>query len=149
MSLDPITGTTTSKTQTGMWTTGTKEAPPAPHEMGKDSFLKLLIAQLKYQDPLNPAEGSEFMAQTAQFTVVEKLDALAKSNADMLAGQRDLAGASLLGRTVAYVDAETGEDTSGVVTSVQFGGESVVLKVGDTEVPLASVKEVTREQEGT
>ena len=43
----------------------------------KDIFLKLLVAQMKYQDPANPASSSEFMAQTATFTQVEKLEEIA------------------------------------------------------------------------
>lgn len=149
MPIDPIVTNQESPLTTGMWSTSTDEPSKRPHELGKDAFLQLLVAQLKYQDPLSPTKGAEFMAQTAQFTMVEKLDQLAKTNDNLLTGQRDLAGASLLDRTVTYLDSETGEDVTGVVTSVQFGGGEVVLKVGDTEVPLASVKEVTRKQEET
>jgi flagellar basal-body rod modification protein FlgD len=42
-------------------------------EMGKDAFLKLLVAQLKNQDPLAPSDGKEMAAQLAQFTSVEQL----------------------------------------------------------------------------
>ena len=42
-------------------------------EMGKEDFLKLLVAQLSQQDPLNPQDGAEFVAQLAQFSSVEQL----------------------------------------------------------------------------
>ena len=44
-------------------------------EMGKDAFLKLLVAQLRNQDPLSPSDGKEMAAQLAQFTSVEQLQA--------------------------------------------------------------------------
>jgi len=44
-----------------------------PQTIGKDMFLKLLVAQLKYQNPMEPVDSSQFMAQTAQFTMAEKL----------------------------------------------------------------------------
>lgn len=42
-------------------------------EMGKDAFLQLLVAQLRHQDPLSPADGKEMAAQMAQFSSVEQL----------------------------------------------------------------------------
>ena len=81
-------------------TTATPSAKP--DAMGKDTFLKLLVAQLKYQNPMSPADGTEFLAQTAQFTVVEKLDELAKQNAELLASNRSLGASSLIGREVVY-----------------------------------------------
>ncbi len=110
-------------------------------QMGKDTFLKLLVAQLKYQDPTNPTDSAQFMAQTAQFTTVEKLEEVAKLNTELLAAQRVLGASSMLGRTVTYTDA-TGNDVSGVVGSARMTADGTVLKVGATEVPLSSVREV-------
>ena len=42
-------------------------------KMGKDEFLKLLVAQMKHQDPLNPMDGQQMAAQLAQFSSVEQL----------------------------------------------------------------------------
>src|ERR687893_332982 len=89
-------------------------------QMGKDVFLKLLVAQMKYQDPANPTNSSEFMAQTATFTQVEKLEEIASQNAAMLALQRSSSAGALVGRVVTYTD-ETGAPTTGLVTAVRLG----------------------------
>jgi len=65
-----ITGTTaTSGSTTAAGTEAVKEKDP----MGRDMFLQLLITQLQHQDPLQPQENGEFLAQLAQFSSLENL----------------------------------------------------------------------------
>ena len=45
----------------------------ANNQLNENTFLTLLVAQLKYQDPMNPADSTQFLTQTAQFTEVETL----------------------------------------------------------------------------
>jgi flagellar basal-body rod modification protein FlgD len=54
-------------------TTAAATATAASKTMGKDAFLKLLITQLQHQDPLNPADSTEFTSQLAQFSSLEQL----------------------------------------------------------------------------
>ncbi len=126
---------------------GTTPTTPAPTASGhsstldKDAFLKLLVAQLRYQDPSSPADASTFMAQTAQFTQVERLEELTSQQHVMLAAQQLMAAGSLVGRSVSY----TGSDAlphTGVVTSVSLGTGEPTLHVGDADVPLSAVKEI-------
>jgi len=112
-------------------------------ELGQDAFLKLLVAQLKYQDPSNPSDGAAFLAQTAQFTQVERLGQLAAEQKNLVTAQLMLSASNLVGRTVTYPGPD-GVDVTGVVQSATFGGSSPTLKVGNTDVPLSSVKEVHR-----
>ncbi|MDP9388633.1 MAG: flagellar hook capping protein [Actinomycetota bacterium] len=115
--------------------------PREANALGKDAFLKLLVAQLKYQDPLNPADGSEFMAQTAQFTMVEKLEELGRQTGELLASQRALSASSLIGRRVTYLRGDGGE-AAGVVSAVRLAADGPILQVGADDVPLGAVRQV-------
>ena len=112
-----------------------------PEQFGKDTFLKLLVAQLRYQDPTSPTDGAQFLAQTAQFTVVEKLEELAKTNSNLLAASLDTTAASMVGRSITYKNAE-GTEATGVVTAARFGPTGPVLRVGNEDIPLGQVAEI-------
>jgi flagellar basal-body rod modification protein FlgD len=104
----------------------------------KDTFLKLLVAQLKYQDPSNPADSTQFLAQTAQFTQVEKLGDIA----DLLKSQRLTGVSGLVGHNVTYMD-ENGAQQSGVISAAKLNGDSEpMLRIGNTDVQLSKVMEV-------
>jgi flagellar basal-body rod modification protein FlgD len=85
----------------------TSTTPNSMMSIGKDQFLKLLVTQLKNQDPMSPMQPNEFAAQLAQFSSVEQLiqlnDSMTNQSAAVqmstLAGQASL-GASLIGRQV-------------------------------------------------
>jgi flagellar basal-body rod modification protein FlgD len=116
-----------------------------PDQMDKDTFLKLLVAQMRYQDPSNPTDPTQFMSQTAAFTQVEKLDQIATQNASLLALQRSLSAGALVGHTVAYTD-EEGEVQTGTVTSVLLGDDETeaTAMIGTTAVPLGRITAVTQ-----
>jgi flagellar basal-body rod modification protein FlgD len=117
-----------------------RPAPP-PGTLGKDAFLQLLVAQLRHQNPMSPMDGADFIAQTAQLTMVEKIEELARTSADALADNRSLGAAGLVGRQVSYV-APDGESASGVVSAARFGPAGVSLVVDGQVVPLAALTEV-------
>jgi flagellar basal-body rod modification protein FlgD len=106
--------------------------------LDRDTFLKLLVAQLRNQDPTSPVEGAEFLAQTAQFTVVEKLEQMAQQNADLLAATRLSGASTMLGRSVTYRDPD-GAEATGPVQSVRIEVEGLVLRIGDHDVPAGAV----------
>ena len=119
-------------------------ATPKSSTSDKDMFLKLMIAQLKNQDPSSPVDAKDFLVQTAQFTVVEKLEAMAKSNNELLAATRLGSASSLVGRTVTYtkpgVDADSVPvEVSGAVSGVRVTPGGLVLKVGTEEIALSAV----------
>lgn len=110
--------------------------------LGQDAFLKLLVAQLKYQDPMNPADGADFMAQTAQFTMVEKLAAMQKQGETTIASQKQLQAIQLVGKQVSYTDS-VGMLREGVVKSARFTPDGQTLMINGTTVNLSSVTGVT------
>src|SRR3712207_6084934 len=97
-------------------------------ELDKDAFLQLLVAQMKYQNPMSPTDPQQFMGQTAQFTMVEKLEQLTKQQADLGSWQRAIAGEGMIGRTVSGVGA-TGTTLTGVVTGVHLTPSGPQLKL--------------------
>ena len=66
MSTTPISGT-------GTGTDATSALTPKKDPLGRDAFLSLLITQLQHQDPMQPQENGEFLAQLAQFSSLESL----------------------------------------------------------------------------
>jgi flagellar basal-body rod modification protein FlgD len=109
--------------------------------MGTDTFLKLLVAQLKYQDPSKPADGTALLGQTAQFQMVEKLQLLADQNIQLLSSQQASSAIALVGRTISYTEGD--RTLSGVVGSVRLTAGGPVLAVGQTDVPLSSVTKIS------
>lgn len=69
----------------GTTTGATGEATPLPRPdgLGRDAFLKLLVTQLQHQDPVKPKDDTEFIAQLAQFSSLDKLTAIEASVADL------------------------------------------------------------------
>jgi flagellar basal-body rod modification protein FlgD len=108
---------------------------------GKDTFLQLVVAQLRHQNPLSPTDGTDFLAQTAQFSMVEKLNELAARSDELLAANRSLTAASLIGQTVTWAEPD-GRVLSGEVTGARFGSDGPTLQVGPLAVPLSIVREV-------
>jgi flagellar basal-body rod modification protein FlgD len=136
----PIPGTTWTPINQAL---GTTVAPSVSRsdKLDQDTFLKLLVAQLKYQDPSNPTSSTEFMAQTAQFTQVERLNELKTVQSDQLVAQMMLSASGMVGKTITFAGPD-GKDVTGLVTSAHFNGSAPTLRVGDTDVPLPAVKEV-------
>lgn len=141
-SVTNVTGgyyTNTSGTKTGD-SNATKTADGT--SMDKDAFLKLLVAQLKYQSPDAPVDTNQFMAQTAQMTQVETMQNLAKAQQSSLLADQSSLATSMIGKSITATNSLGGSDINGTVTGVRLGTDGPVLKVGNTEVALSAVKEV-------
>jgi flagellar basal-body rod modification protein FlgD len=64
----------TTKSASSTPTTPPAPAPPADRTpVNKEAFLQLLVAQIKHQNPLDPADGAQFLSQLAQFSELEQM----------------------------------------------------------------------------
>jgi len=120
------------------------EARKPGQELGKDEFLQLLVAQMRNQDPLNPASDTEMMAQMAQFSLLEQMKALNQSFMSAQAFQ-------LIGKTVyaeSYQEHSGGVmPVYGFVDRVSLRDGRIMLGVNGAEVPLEDVREVFADYE--
>jgi flagellar basal-body rod modification protein FlgD len=140
-SLGPIgtIGSTTSTSSTGA-TTGTSSTTGS-NAIDQDMFLKLLVAQLKNQDPSSPTDPSQFLSQTAQFSTVEKLTSLADLTQKVYDASRQQSAASMIGRSVTYTDV-SGATRTGMVTGVSVGASTPNLTIGGLQISLDNVSAV-------
>lgn len=124
---------------------GMNQAPAQKETLGKDDFLKLLVMQLKNQDPLEPLKNEEFVAQLAQFNSLEQMINLNKSFESLLALQSMTQASTLIGKQVAWYDMEN-EPHEGLVQSVTLYGGVPMLNVGGQLIGVDSVVEIAEPQ---
>lgn len=111
---------------------GTTSAPAAgASSLGLQDFMRILLTQLTYQDPLKPMDNQSFMAQMAQFTSLEQTQRLNDRVQQLIENQAALQSVSLIGRTV-DVATSTGQAT-GTVSSLSLQGEIPLLTLALTD----------------
>jgi flagellar basal-body rod modification protein FlgD len=133
MNVTSATDTTGTESST---TSSTKTT--STNTVDYNTFLQLLIAEMKNQDPTNPMDTSQYMSQFAQLSTVEqamqtnsKLDALLSSSA---LSQAD----GLIGRTASFTDS-TGATVSGKIASVSINSDgSVATLENGTRIPVGA-----------
>jgi len=102
-------------------TPGTQLERKAGGTLGKDDFLKLFVAQLQHQDPMNPMQDSDMMGQMASFSTLEQITNMASANQSIAANLTSSGAIGLIGRTVTYTDSNDLSHT-GVVQKVTTAG---------------------------
>ncbi len=107
-----------------------------------DTFLKLLVAQMRFQNPLSPTDPSSMLQQTAAFTQVERLQQVADVQEQLLRTQLAASAGDMVGRHVT-AEQPDGSTVSGVVDAVRYTADGPVLQVGDDELSLTSITRVS------
>jgi flagellar basal-body rod modification protein FlgD len=108
-------------------------------ELGTDTFLQLLVTQMRYQDPFSGGQDmGEFMNQVAQFTMLERVIKLQQTLEDYVASQAPVKALTLLNKTVEVLD-ENGEIQRGEASKVRFEGGTPLIRVNDKEYFLQDI----------
>lgn len=131
--------TTTNTNSTTAVTTATNDT------LGKDAFLKLLIAELSNQDPLNPMEDREFISQMATFSELEQMQNMNKTLETMVDANK-FSAVNYIGKAVAFTkgDGEEAEQVAAIVNYVWFQPDGkAILDTTEGEVALEDVEGVS------
>jgi flagellar basal-body rod modification protein FlgD len=124
-------------------TAATTSAESSLGQLDGDAFLKLLVAQMRYQNPLAPTDATAMLEQTAQFTTVETLQAISETNQALLGFQQTTLAMGTVGKEVNAFSLY-GDAVSGVVETVRFTADGPMLELDSgIEIPLANVVEVS------
>jgi len=111
-------------------------------QLNSDAFLKLLVAQMRYQNPMSPTDASAMLDQTAQFTTVETLQAISETNQALLGFQQTTLAMGTVGKDV-YAYTTDGEAVTGFVETVRFTADGPILELDSGyHIPLNNVVEV-------
>lgn len=110
--------------------------------LGKDSFLKLLVTELTHQDPTKPMEDKEFIAQMAQFSSLEQMNNVNDQMKQLNQGNQTSEAYSLIGKEIESLDAQNGSPIRGTVSHVIRGENEIFLAVGKHKVRLNDVHAV-------
>ncbi len=112
----------------------------ANQTLGKDDFLKLLVAQLQNQDPMNQQDDTQYIAQMAQFSSVEQLQNISMAMDAMALRSALTEGSSLIGKNVTGTDSTTHQPVSGVVTGVRVDAGQVIIE--PLNIPIDNITEI-------
>lgn len=110
-----------------------------------DDFVKLLIAQLQHQDPLEPMNNQEILNQITQIREIESNQRLTDTLESVLLGQSMATAGNMLGRTIAGL-ADGGERVTGEVDRVSLENGVAKLHVGEKTILLTNVGEIVSEE---
>ncbi|EKN64720.1 flagellar hook capping protein [Neobacillus bataviensis LMG 21833] len=121
--------------------TGTIQQTQNQNQMDKDLFLKILTTQLRNQDPTQPMEDREMIAQMAQFSQLEQITNLNQVFTQFMSSQQvDLSRYStMMNKEVSWIDEVNGQIESGVVTGIIKKDNQFFYQVNEEEIPVGNI----------
>ena len=134
--------------------TGFKAEPPEAVErvpvkmLGQNEFLKLLVTQMRNQDPMKPVSDTEFIAQMAQFSSLEQTKSMSADITKLRQGNDFLQATNLLGKEVRLSIGDMAF-TKGIVTDLNVKDGEARIIVGEKTYTLDQVNSVSAEDPET
>ena len=113
-------------------TMASSSSTQATNGMGKDTFMKLLVAQMSNQNPMEPTDDKEMIAQMTQFSTLEQITNMATESTKSATASQMSQAVNLLGRTVTYLDTD-GNKQTGTVDQVSMVNGAPNLTVGGND----------------
>ena len=136
MAVDGVSGNGTGTSQTA--------ANAMKNILGKDDFLKLLITQLKYQDPMEPTDNKDFIAQMAQFSSLEQMNNMAAGFDKMTNSQDSVLRETVIGQAVNLIGRDvSAEMPADTVTGTVKDSSAKLYARADTDSFV--VEEITQD----
>lgn len=134
MPLDGITGSVDAATQAAAvaQTASAKKS----QTMDSEVFMKLLVTQLRNQDPSSPMDTNQMISQQTQLAMMEQVSNQTTTANENFSLQMRMAAANLVGKQVSYTDASTGTAVSGTATAVSYAASVPTVTVNGKEVDL-------------
>ena len=118
-------------------------AESSSNDTDKDMFLKLLVTQMQYQDPLDPVDNTEFLSQTAQFSLLEEMQSMSEEFTQNKAFQ-------MIGKYVTATSqnpiTNNMETISGYIDGVTINDGEATLNMGDHSINTDNVIGVRNEE---
>ncbi|ACV58423.1 flagellar hook capping FlgD N-terminal domain-containing protein [Alicyclobacillus acidocaldarius] len=144
----PVNGLSSAQTAAQSGTTSSSSASASQtgmNSLNENDFMQLLVTQLQNQDPLNPVDNTQMLAQLAQFSALEEMTQVAQTDAQVLSAVQNLESEmsllmahSLIGASVTVQDA-SGNQVQGTVSSVTMNQGTPQIVVNGTSYPLTQV----------
>lgn len=124
-----------------LYTVQPKSNATGNNNIDKEAFLKLLTAQLKYQDPLNPLDNVEFMGQLTMFSALEQVMNINKTLEDLSTYQiysnALMVGSTIIGKTVTTTDGR-----EYMVKGIAIEEGKLKINIGDDYISMNQIKEI-------
>jgi flagellar basal-body rod modification protein FlgD len=110
--------------------------------LDKNAFINLLLTQLKHQDPMNPMDNQDMIAQLAQFSALEQTQQLNTKMESLSTTMADTKATTLLGHKVTVQGVDDEKPTMGNVTAIMYDGATPMVVVNGKNYPLTGIQRI-------